>query len=472
MFFSQLPLNPSQQFQMLQTLKQRGIITAEQARNPGAIQVVSSKGEGGLNTYTISDGKGSAYMELTDLGKGKFSTFQFEHAEHSVKAVISGNAGLQFKTPGEDGETYGGKAGGQLDLVKGTATGGASANIGDFKAEKGGSIDKDGNITTGKGGSYDGSIKDIPINKGTNKQDPILGFEGQGQGGYTAQTDKASFGVLQPSGSLTEVQVQRDFGLVEGEAGARLKLDDVKKLIKNLENGDIKKAADVAKSGGGASGQLCVVKATDTISHRNAPEIDENGNAIISTIKGEANVCGGGALELKMGSGKLTGKVGPLGAGLASETETGEVTDAQRAYIDANEQGALSDTGDFLDSVKDLAIDGGANAVTGLGLDKALDWAKQTAGDLWGGAKDLWNDTFGDNPPGEAPPPLSSPLPNSLGSRGGGQSIKALEDEADDLSGQAEERADDAESAARHARSAARRAASIAARIRAMTSRR
>ena len=309
----------------------------------------------------------------------------------------------------------------------------------------------------------------------------MFGVEGSLKGGYVKETDRASFGVLQPSGSLTEVQVQRELGLVEGEVGARLKVGDAKKLIENLENSDFKKAAEIAKGGGAASGQVCVIKATDTISHRNAPEIDENGNATIDSFKGEASVCVGGGLELKMGNGKLSGKLGPLGTGVATETESGEVTDEQAAYIEANEHGSLSDAGDFLGSMKDLSAQGGGNAMSALGIDKAWNWTKDKASDAWDWTKDtaddLWDSAFGDDPATTPSGPSNGgslglqPLASIDGSRGG-ESISAMETEAEDLSQQSDGHADRAESAARQAQAAARRAAAIAARIRAMLSRR
>ena len=181
--FSQMPLNPAQQFQMLQTLKQRGIITEAQARNPASIEVISSNSEDGLPNYTISKSDGNAYMELTDLGKGKFSTFQFDHANHSSKAVISGSVNAQGKLPGKDGEGFGGKASGEVNLLDGKATGTASGNLGGGKVEKNGSIDlTNGAITSGKGGSYDGAIKDGDLITGQRQKGTCVWGRGELEG--------------------------------------------------------------------------------------------------------------------------------------------------------------------------------------------------------------------------------------------------------------------------------------------------
>jgi hypothetical protein len=488
--FNQLPLNPSQQFQMLQTLKQRGIITAEQARDPSKIQVSSYRNEDGHRTYNFNKPDGNAYMELTEVGKGKFSTLQYEHADNSVTAVIAGSAGVKV------GETktrpgYGGQAEAEIDLTKGTAKGGGSLSYGDGKVQGGGTIDLEGNTGTYSGGTGEGAATSTDLIKGNKNKDPLFGLEGKVKGSYADQTDKVSYGVLQPSGSLTEVQVQRDLGLVEGEAGARLSLADTKKFIKNLENGDLSKATDVAKGGASASVQGCLVKATNTISQRNAPEIDEDGNATITSFQGEANVCVGGGLGLKFKNGKLEGKLGPLGGGVGMQTESGDVSPEQKDFIEANEQGALSDTGDFLDSMKDLSAEGGSNALDGIGsglssaadfLGNVYDGTKQKISDgldyLGDKANSLKDAIFGgdDDPTSLAVlddlTGSSSTLKSLSSSSSGGQSIIDAEDEADTEADNADGHADRAENASRRARSAARRAAAAAARMRAMLSRR
>ncbi len=73
------------------------------------------------------------------------------------------------------------------------------------------------------------------------KEDSIrdngLKAEANAELGYSHQTGKVSYGVLQPSGSLTEIQVQKEVGYIQGEAGANLAPGEWKKSSKTSRMG-------------------------------------------------------------------------------------------------------------------------------------------------------------------------------------------------------------------------------------------
>ncbi len=58
----------------------------------------------------------------------------------------------------------------------------------------------------------------------------------------------------------------------------------MEKVIENLQNGNIKQAALGLKGGAGGSVETCVIKGTETLSHRNAPVINEAGQAEITSL--------------------------------------------------------------------------------------------------------------------------------------------------------------------------------------------
>jgi hypothetical protein len=139
------------------------------------------------------------------------------------------------------------------------------------------------------------------------------------------------------------------------------------------------------------------------------------------------------------------------------------VTDAAKAAANKVEE-AWDDTTGAISNAWDKTTDAAGDA---------LDWTKDKANDLWDSA-------FGDDPA----PPTFQPW-EGMGGRfsgaggggswapgSGGETIIAMDDQADELANSTDTHANSAESSARRAESAARRAAAIAAQIRAMMSRR
>jgi hypothetical protein len=159
----------------------------------------------------------------------------------------------------------------------------------------------------------------------------------------------------------------------------------------------------------------------------------------------------------------------------------GAAKDAAMAVVDATKEAAVAvaDAATTAAAVAKEAAGAAAAMAKDAGtavvdaVEEAADAAKGAAGNAMGWAKGKVSN-FLDSAP-ESPPWADGGggASGSLGpSAAAGDTIVAMEDQADDLAQEADGHADRAASAARRAQSAATRAAAIAARIRAMMSRR
>lgn len=125
--FSQMPLNPSQKYQLLQTMTQRGVITEKQLRDPSLMVVTRNTDANGLIDYTVGS-SGSSFMTVTQIGPQKFATLQYEGLNNTVRG--GANAGLS----GKIGEHEMGGSGG-IKYSNGSVTGNVSGKVGEYKGE-------------------------------------------------------------------------------------------------------------------------------------------------------------------------------------------------------------------------------------------------------------------------------------------------------------------------------------------------
>ncbi len=160
----------------------------------------------------------------------------------------------------------------------------------------------------------------------------------------------------------------------------------------------------------------------------------------------------------------------------ATKDTASDAWDATKGIAEQAADWAAKKGGEAMD-FGDQMVDGAKDA-----LRDASGWAQDKAGGALNWAKDQWNSAWdeGTSPDGMTTLPTVEVDASGFGafgtfSRSGGTSgetIIAIDDQAEQLADDADGHADRAETAARSARSSARRAAAIAARIRAMLSRR